>query len=55
MPANDNKPIASEKPINAINQHGGAALLLTESLFHVLVERSSLTNRDIHEIVKIAN
>jgi hypothetical protein len=34
--------------------HGQAALLLTESLIHMLVERGALTNTEAVEVVKIA-
>ena len=34
--------------------HGQAALLLTESLIHMLIERSVLTTGDAIEVVRIA-
>lgn len=45
----DHKP-ASIEP----DAHGQAALLLTESLLHMLVENRSLTNSQAIEVVRIA-
>lgn len=34
--------------------HGQAALLLTESLIHLLVDRRALTNADAIEVIEVA-
>ena len=34
--------------------HGQAALLLTESLIHMLVERGAITNKEAVEVVQVA-
>jgi hypothetical protein len=51
IPVDDNlRPSAVVEP----DAHGQAALLLTESLIHTLVENSTLTNVEAVELIRIA-
>ncbi len=49
MSSIDHKPMGLEP-----DAHGQAALLLTESLLHMLVENKVLTNNQAIEVVRIA-
>jgi hypothetical protein len=48
----DNNPISAV--VHEPDAHGQAALLLTESLIHTLVENSTLTNVKAIELIRIA-
>jgi hypothetical protein len=51
IPVDDNpRPLAIREP----DAHGQAALLLTESLIHTLVENSTLTNVEAIELIRTA-
>lgn len=54
MPGNDNG-LESQRPLPVSSgAHGRAALVLVESLIHVLIERSALTIEDAMDIVATA-
>lgn len=46
--------LAAAAPVTEPDAHGQAALLLTESLIHALVDRSMLTIADAIEVIEIA-
>ena len=50
IPTHNPRPTAVHEP----DAHGQAALLLTESLIHTLVENSTITNLEAIELIRIA-
>ncbi len=53
-PSNHAADEAGHPSIVEPDAHGQAALLLTESLIHMLVERRAITNTEAVEVVQIA-
>ncbi len=53
-PSNRVTSEAGPPPILEPDAHGQAALLLTESLIHMLVERGAITNTQAVEVVQVA-
>ena len=46
--------IQSPRPVIEPDAHGQAALLLIESLIHMLVDKATLTNIDAVEVIQVA-
>lgn len=48
------KDVGASVPIVEPDAHGQAALLLTESLIHSLVDKATLTNAEAIEVIEVA-
>lgn len=54
MPTNDNYPEGTKSPRATVDPHGHAALILVESLIHVLKDKGVLTTAELLDVASTA-